>query len=265
VKYIKEYKIFESSDVLWCALSHQEFNEIIYPDGDYVDGIQSLSQQEIKYLETIGDFKYIDKVPYGIFHHVNMESRIFIFKLTDEWYYITNPLQTIFYKCDTFQGLKQLIDRLIESRGFAMRIAESIEDDDTILYHEVSETDWNDMVIKDGINFTDLDKVVSSINDLNIKDLSIDTTKWENGYDKYNIYEIDCLAIKLPYMDKSMPEDTNNWRRASYYKEVVIYQLPDEYFALTILIPGKYEYYKCDTLDGLIQALKIIKEQSEAS
>lgn len=276
MKYIKEYKIFESSDVLYYALDHQEFNGLVsYIDDEdviqYKPELQSLSEDEIKYLESIGGkVENIDGVPYNRFkidkikRGVTFNIKLFIFKMPDEWYYVTDPMNSVCYKCDTFEGLKQLIDRLIESRGFAMRIVESNDDS---LYHEVSDIDWNNMVIKDGINYNDFHKVVSSINDLNIKGIEMDLSKWENSYDKYNVHKIDCLSIKIPIMVAEFPNDKRklSYYKVSYYKEIVIYQLVDEYFALTILnLPGN-KYYKCDTLDGLIQILKMIKEQSEAS
>ena len=126
MKYINSYKIFESK--LYSELSDhgaEDIEDIDYIIGYFEDGegdgmyhlnddIELLSIREINYLNTIGDVAI--KNHFGkdyIEFKVRKELELNIYKNSDELYYIIDLNNSLYYKCDTFEGVKQLIKDLI--------------------------------------------------------------------------------------------------------------------------------------------------------
>lgn len=129
MKYITTYKLFESVDdiQLYKCIDPQEFDESLYYVNDnqilsYKEDLLRLNEEESKYLKDIGvitnyNSGYPEYKPHYtklVFDNPSFKYRrhIFIFKSSDEWYYIDDDLNRVLYKCDTFEGVKQVIKLL---------------------------------------------------------------------------------------------------------------------------------------------------------
>lgn len=111
---MKYLKLFES-DKLYLSISHGEWEEAVgYYDHSSVMYVPFTDRETSIINDIIGD-RSIEPVysPYiGILNYDDID--ISITKLDDEWYYIADYETTEFYKCDTFDGLKDCLSKIID-------------------------------------------------------------------------------------------------------------------------------------------------------
>jgi hypothetical protein len=112
MKYIKKFN--ESNGLLFEEINLDEFFKNLN-----LSNLVLFNEREIEFLENISE-EYIeyDNCYYDDnnrilqFAGLNIDERFYIHKTDDEYYYVSLAFQDFekFYKCDTFEGLKQLIN-----------------------------------------------------------------------------------------------------------------------------------------------------------
>jgi hypothetical protein len=113
MKYIK---LFENHDKLYHSISQEEWEEAV---GYYDDSSTTYVPFNDKEISTINDIigdSSISKPESSSYNGILTYDDIdlSITKLDDQWYYIMDSLQFEFYKCDTFDGLKDCLIKIID-------------------------------------------------------------------------------------------------------------------------------------------------------
>ena len=115
MKYIKYFES-DLNDCLYKQITVREFDRIVYPAGyqfnEISDDMIEFTEKEIDYLRQVSSiFTY----PYEIMCHLHSKIGSFTihcFKTEDEFYYIFISANNTYYECDSFQGVKNLINDL---------------------------------------------------------------------------------------------------------------------------------------------------------
>lgn len=141
MKYLKEYKLFESSDLPYVEITRDEYNyetigegnpnyeiydndfeEYTYDGSEFIsDNWVAFTQNELsKIQELVPDahFSKTIKTDPDDIRIDSKESGIIMIKLKDEWYYVMMDMSDqaqddLFFKCDQFEGLIKLIQDYI--------------------------------------------------------------------------------------------------------------------------------------------------------
>jgi len=113
MKYIKYFEHTDNT-YLYKQITRREFDRIVYQFNEISDDMIEFKESEIDYLRQVSStiFPY----PYEIMchlHNVRFGSlNIHCFRTEDEFYYIYISSNDTYYECDSFEGVKQLIDLL---------------------------------------------------------------------------------------------------------------------------------------------------------
>lgn len=117
MKYLKEYKLFESSDLPYVEITR----DVILRLPQISDNWVAFTQNELsKIQELVPDahFSKTIKTDPDDIRIDSKESGIIMIKLKDEWYYVMMDMSDqaqddLFFKCDQFEGLIKLIQDYI--------------------------------------------------------------------------------------------------------------------------------------------------------
>jgi hypothetical protein len=167
----------------------------------------------------------------------NNAHRIVINKDNDEYYYVTHISMSIFdiYECDTLEGLKQcLTDVFIDKY-----IKESIEYKSIELYHEISESEYQ--------NFID-DYSTGDFNACGLVESIFESNNIE--YRRNNICTYDL------FNDIENAEDNEDRQT-----QIIIDENSDEYYCVDVYdftLSDKERFYKYDSKEGLKQCIEYI-------
>ena len=126
---MKYLKLFES-DKLYLSISHGEWEEAVgcYDDSSVM--YVPFTDREISIInDIIGDRSIKPVYSFSVdlstklwstkkigngYERSTIDIDISITKLDDEWYYIADYERFEFYKCDTFDGLKDCLIKIID-------------------------------------------------------------------------------------------------------------------------------------------------------
>jgi hypothetical protein len=114
---MKYLKLFES-DKLYLSISHGEWEEAVgYYDDSSVMYVPFTDRETSIINNIIGDRSIKPVYSFSADLSTKLwydDIDISITKLDDEWYYIADYERFEFYKCDTFDGLKDCLSKIID-------------------------------------------------------------------------------------------------------------------------------------------------------
>jgi hypothetical protein len=222
----------EQSDKLYTLMDPQDLENIThyYNDYDsfgigklkYSDRLLELNNDDLNYLRSVGVISVVGS-SYTKFKGIDLS--LFIFRMPDEWYYIIDNHNLKCYKCDTFQGVKQVI-------------AIHIKSNESKLYDEQDNIEFNRIVDDPYTDHPFSNREIEYLRTLGRVEIL------EPGY--------------IIFFVDNIPDEYYGDNRVTIYKK------PDEYYYVIFYHQKqnrekKLQKYRCDSFDGVKEVIQDIK------
>ena len=116
MKYLKVFE--EYNDKLYHEITEGEWNEAVGFDSGDEMGFEKFTESEINdirmLLDKRADISINERHAYIINIDISSPSGDgwSFTKIRDEWYYVADKNEFLFYKCDTFEGLINYIEEM---------------------------------------------------------------------------------------------------------------------------------------------------------
>lgn len=253
MKYLKKFNESNSSDwyekisydeyIDWITSKGQYGKPMSFKDSEILNIKSCLSKNDRFKLIKNGPGSYNPKgelisiglSPYGSWYNRKVKSSLIITKYSDDW--ILCQAGDSFYKCDTIDGLTQLIRDINTPL-----LKESIESDSE--YYETITLDDYTYVIHD------VKKEIFSKRD--IKYITSNISQMDNVYNLPKSGKNQILSISRPC--------SRGYNHYGWIYRINICKCVDEWFYCQFeKVIGKHgkdnSYYKCDGLEGVVRLM----------
>jgi hypothetical protein len=289
MKYLKEYKLFESSDY-YQKLPYLAIDDVLFDDFlDITDEALAFSLDEVRLIKSVvnrvvgqsnlpvyiltrtridlgGKSNDNDIVQVRVSFN-NDDIVLCIYKSKDEWFWVSTLGYSGDFKCDQREGLEKLIEDVYVN---------SYKDYNFNLWHKLGYSE----VLKDQLTLSKQERIkkiseyMGGISRDIDEELSIlSKIKWAGLHDLNFVRETEVrwvyITSKNPYKDKDEQQShrdddgnlviSNEKYFLSLYKNSDNYYLLQDEMVLDNDMKGTFsEFYRCNSFEGVRDAIKFI-------